>query len=218
MWLMCRIATAIAGLLTIALLLLAFTRLPGRAYAWFAEDEYKLTKEPDAIVVLGGGGIPSKSGLMRSYLAAEAGQRHQQANVVLSLPADEHAAPGESHVEKMKAELVLRGIASERIKLETDSFNTHQQAVALYQHFTRDGNHPNVLLVTSDYHLKRSLLTFRRAGFERIAGLPAIATEVEADFGPLVRIRYTFWGNLQAYVVMARELTAMGVYKVKGWI
>ena len=56
---MCRIATAIAGLLTIALLLLAFTRLPGRAYAWFAEDEYKLTKEPDAIVVLGAEVFPA---------------------------------------------------------------------------------------------------------------------------------------------------------------
>ena len=215
-WLLFRFTLVSTGLTAFTLLILALTPLPSRAFAHFSRDGYPLKKSPDYIVVLGGGGIPSESGFMRTYFAAEAALHYPSANVILSLPEDSEQRP--SNVEKMQQEIILRGVAADRILLEKESYNTYQQAEAIYRMLSQENPHPDLVIVTSGYHLKRALGTFRKAGFERVAGMPALDEEVKADFGPLVRLRYEFWNNLQYYGIMAREYTAIAVYKAKGWM
>jgi hypothetical protein len=83
--------------------------------------------------------------------------------------------------------------------------------------------------------MRRAVLTFRKAGFTRINGLPAFEDALEAnllfkdedlggnklpmpDIGGSISVRYQFWNHLKYEILIARELSALGYYKVRGWI
>jgi uncharacterized SAM-binding protein YcdF (DUF218 family) len=215
-WFCTKWSVVFAGITTFLLLFGALTSLPGRAYSWLSDDADGFQGSPDIIVVLGGGGIPSESGLTRCWYGADLAQTYSNAVLIAALPDDKGKEI--SNVERMRGELVLRGISETRVQLETQGLNTHQQAANLYARLTAEGDHPSVMLITSEYHLRRALKTFRKAGFEKVTGMPAHSRDVDADLGPLVNLRYTFWNNLEAYIMLARECTAMSVYKLKGWM
>ena len=215
-WFCTKWSVILTGLLTIILCLAALTSLPGKAYGWLSDDAYVLEGSPEAIVVLGGGGIPSESGLTRCWYGADLAKAYTEARVFAALPEDD--SEGVSNVERMRQELILHGVDASRIHLEKQGLNTHQQAANLYVQLTAEGDHPSLMLVTSEYHLKRALKTFRKAGFEKVTGMPALSRDVDTNLGPLVGLRYNFWNNLEAYGMLARECTAMTVYKLKGWM
>lgn len=96
----------LAGLALLVLLTLCFTPVPWRIYRWLGTDSAALYAEPDYIVVLGGGGIPSESGLMRTYRAAEEGRRWPTARLIVALPGQVGADT--SQADRMRAELILR--------------------------------------------------------------------------------------------------------------
>lgn len=224
---------ALVGLAAVTLAALGFTSLPWKAYAWLSTDAARLGDGPEYIVVLGGGGIPSRSGLVRSYRAAEAARRFEDATVIVALPQDdelEKSAPA-----RMKAELVLRGVAADRILLEPGGRNTREQALNVAEMIDADPARAPVLVVTSPDHLKRALLSFRKAGFGRVAGLPSLEESVAIDLsydadalggnglpvpdvGGMITVRYRFWTNLAYEMDVARELCALAYYRLKGWI
>jgi uncharacterized SAM-binding protein YcdF (DUF218 family) len=166
--------------------------------------------------VLGGEGIPSESGLMRTYCAAHLGHQYPAARLICALPADGN--PDTSSVGRMRDELVLRGVARERVALETRARNTHEQSVAVRAMLGEAALGEPLLVVTSPSHARRALLCFRKAGFRKVGCEAAIGTDAEADMGRHVFLRYGFWNMLEAQVRFARELTAMAVYKLRGWI
>lgn len=219
-----------AGLVLLLVVALCFTPFPWRAYAWLARDTQSLTGEPDVLVMLGGGGIPSESGLMRSYALAEQARRHPNALVAVAMPDTNDLS-----CIRMKEELVMRGISPDRIIWEDQGRNTREQALRLHTMLYADGMEPNTLLVTSPNHMKRALLTFRKAGFHAITGRSEFGEALTADLhytrqelggtaaalpdiGQSYTLRYSFWNNLHYQFRVLHELAGLAYYRVMGWI
>jgi uncharacterized SAM-binding protein YcdF (DUF218 family) len=230
------------GGLFLFFVVMALTPLP--FYAWY---NYSLSKAgihrpPDYIIVLGGGGMPSETGLMRCWYGAKAANYFTRAKVIIALPGD--ANDSLSSVNLMKKELVMRGVAKERIILEDSGTNTRAQAVNIFRltiynlRFTNESSIVNrqssILLVTGPEHLPRAVLSFLKAGFSRIDGLPAFESTIESDItfndctlggrkwipgiGENLNLRYHFWTQLRYEELLMREWMAMIYYKLKGWI
>lgn len=222
---------AFFGLILLAAIALCFTQIPWRAYEWLGTDKQVLAEEPDVLVMLGGGGVPSESGLMRSYVLAEAARLFPNAMVAVAMPDTNDISS-----IRMKEELVLRGIKAERILWEDQGRNTREQATRLRQMLYADGLDPVVVLVTSPAHMKRSLLTFRKAGFEKIfpqtefgvsmaSNLSYVREDLGAepavpmpDIGQNEMLRYHFWSNLSIEVRVLHEFAALAYYRLMGWI
>lgn len=220
---------AAGGVFFFGVVALSFTTVPWRIYRGLAHDPCSLSGPPDYIVVLGGGGIPSESGLMRTYRAAEWARQFPSARVVAALPGDE--ANPDSSLCRMVRELVLRGVARERIQTEPRGQNTREQALRVRAMLPGD---PSLLLVTSPPHMRRALLTFRKAGFTKVAGAAAFNESAEmtsggvtggpgetgwlARAGESVVLRYDFWNRLGYLGQSAREYAALAYYWLRGWI
>jgi uncharacterized SAM-binding protein YcdF (DUF218 family) len=112
----------IAGILTCFFLVLSFTDIPYYAYHQLGETQEELTNTPDLIVVMGGGGMPSPDGLMRTFYAAEVAKKYEQAKIIIALPYSE----GDSlyQLRLMANELIVKGIDSLRISFEPLGFST----------------------------------------------------------------------------------------------
>jgi uncharacterized SAM-binding protein YcdF (DUF218 family) len=91
-----------------------------------------------------------------------------------------------------------------------------------------------VMLVTSPEHMRRSLLCFRKAGFEQVCGLSAFENAAEADFsfrdddlgrnpvlvpdvGSNLQLRYQVWTHLRYEIMFTREMLALVYYRLRGW-
>jgi uncharacterized SAM-binding protein YcdF (DUF218 family) len=92
----------------------------------------------------------------------------------------------------------------------------------------------SILIVTSPEHLTRSVLTFKKAGFKKVDGVPAFEKVIESDItfndtilggrkwipgiGENLAIRYQFWTQMRYEGMMFREFLAIVYYKLKGWV
>jgi uncharacterized SAM-binding protein YcdF (DUF218 family) len=166
-----------AGLVFLTILALCFTPYPWRAYAWLARDGHVLITSPDVLVLMGGGGIPSESGLMRSYVLAQMARKYPNAMVAVAMPDTNDVS-----CIRMREELMLRGIAPDRMVWEDQGRNTREQALRLHDHALRGwpgarraGRH------FAQSHVKRTLLTFRKAGFHDVTGLAEFGESLNAD-------------------------------------
>jgi uncharacterized SAM-binding protein YcdF (DUF218 family) len=229
-----RVVLVVWGVVALVPIILAFTSYPGRMSQWLATDSARLRDKPEFIVLLGGAGIPSNSGLMRTFCAAEEARRYPDATVIVVLPSDPKKK--DSDIDRMKNELVMRGVASGRILLESQGRNTREQALQVARVLGQRFADRRLLTVTSPYHLKRALLTFRKAGFRQVAGVGAVeqTQPVEVrykskelggkriplapDMGQSTFMRYGFWHNVETEVTFASELSALSYYWGRGWI
>jgi uncharacterized SAM-binding protein YcdF (DUF218 family) len=222
----------LAGIAALAITGLCFTRIPYRLYHRLSADPEVLQGAPTHIVVLGGGGIPSQSGLVRAYHGAAMGRRFTNAVVIVALPGGEGEA---REAEEMRREVVMRGVPEDRVLVEPHGRNTREQAMGILDMIGGSGDSARVLLVTSPEHMRRSLLTFRKLGFAYIAASAAFDDSVDADMtyasadlggrrgilpdvGPSVMLRYQVWTNFNYLLDVARESCAMLYYRLRGWI
>ncbi|MGE3957978.1 MAG: YdcF family protein [Vicinamibacterales bacterium] len=114
---------------------------------------------------------------------------------------------------RVMADVLLRlGIPADRIVLETESHNTHDEAVII-QRMLQSRPVDHLVLVTSQFHMRRSVGTFRAVGLEVI---PAVAREPESID--------TWWGKLiptdkamDDTALAAHEVMGMLVYAARGW-
>lgn len=219
------------GFIFIIMIILSFTSVPFWGYYWLGTCKCEKEMKPDYIVVLGGSAMPGKSGLMRTYYAAELAHRFPQAKVIISLPGDE--ADSASSINLMRKELLIRDVKRERILLETTGKNTRYQALELKKQIRAEND--TLLLVTSPEHMRRAILTFRKAGFNNISGLAAFEQTIDFDLlfddkalggrnrflpeiGNNLKLRYQFWIHLEYEILIIREIVALGFYGLKGWI
>jgi uncharacterized SAM-binding protein YcdF (DUF218 family) len=209
-----------AVLLCAALFLLqvgtAVFGLPFGLGSWIVAADWVGEAPPKYVVVLGGGGIPSESGLMRTFYAAYYGTNFADSVYVVCLPAD--GDPDAGSVGAMREELVRRGVRRDAIQMEYRGRNTHEQAVGVRELLGKEALGEPVLLVSSPTHMRRALLCFSREGFTDLQAAPARAVGAEADLGPGVGMRYRFWQNLETNIRVVRELVALAYYRLRGWI
>jgi len=195
------------GCLFFILLIFCLTSAPFWVWYNLSTKHAGIHRPPEFIVVLGGGGMPSESGLMRTWYAARVGNHFSQSKIIIALPGD--TADSLSSVYQMKEELILRGISGKRISFESNGTNTRAQAINIKKLITNyelritnkfssesdtalsnkrivtlsSIQHPasSILIITSPEHLYRAVRTFRKAGFLLVDGVPAYETAIESE-------------------------------------
>jgi uncharacterized SAM-binding protein YcdF (DUF218 family) len=225
-----RIFTLIAGIFFLICILLAFTTLPYYGLHWLGTSESELKWKPETIILLGGGGMPSESNLMRSWYTGLAAKSFKKSAVLIAMPGE--ITDSLSTPNQMAKELILRGAGEDRIIYENRGTNTRAQSI--YCKEMLDPHEP-VLLVTSPEHARRAVLCFRKTGFKKVSALPAFENAVEADLsfkddelggnkllvpdvGKSISLRYQLWNHLKYEIIFAREIIAICYYKIRGWI
>ena len=213
------------GVMALLMLVFALTPLPGVAYHWLGRAGSDSAASPDVIVMMGGGGIPSESGLMRCYETAVQAKRHPKARVILAMPFE----PGETNGRPgaVVRELIQRGVDADRISQEGKGRHTREQAAAVWK-MVGGKKPPVVMVVSSPEHVRRSVLAFRKAGFPQVSGMGTHSQVLEADLslaqGRLPRpdqttlLRYQVWEGVILQIRVLREGTALLYYQLKGWI
>jgi uncharacterized SAM-binding protein YcdF (DUF218 family) len=114
--------------------------------------------------------------------------------------------------DSMRAALVVLGIPSEQLLVETESRNTREEAVVVGR-LLRDRQIDRVVLVTTGVHMRRALGTFRAAG---IAAVPAIARSSQADLTPSQRWFPSDRGLWYSGQIV-HELLGLAYYTARGW-
>ena len=72
----------------------------------------------------------------------------------------------------LKRYLVQIGIPPDDILIETNSRNTHENAVETCKILCRDSVQPRILLITSAFHIRRAAACFKKAGFKNLDTFP----------------------------------------------
>ncbi len=220
-----------AGVVALVLWLFALTPLPWKVFGWMGAAGPDRDAAPAYIVLMGGGGIPSESGLMRCYETAVQAARHPKAKVVVAMPLEPDEKPGGTTV--VMRELMLRGVDRARILHEDKGRHSAEQARFTWKLVDGARAQPAVMIVSSPEHVLRSRLAFRKAGFTKVRGAGTFGEMLHADLsmpsetiaslpvpdpGRSILLRYRVWDTLIIEVRVLRELAALGYYKLKGWI
>lgn len=222
-----------AGWTALLLFLAAWLGLPWPVYRWLNSDGLASPRpDPDVIVMMGGGGIPSESGLTRAWQTAEEAHRYPSARVMVAMPFE----PGESATNRgaVVRELILRGVPEHRLDQEGAGRHTREQAGLVRAMLGARADAQAILIVTSPEHLRRSVLAFRKAGFDTVMGQGVEYQRLEAAVeitepaspgispgnwvGGSLMLRYRIWDNLILEIKVLRELAALAYYRAQGWI
>ena len=223
----------ITGCLFITLCILAFTTLPFWAYYSLGTANSKITREPATIIMLGGAGIPSGDGLIRSYYTASLAKANPGVPVIIAMPGD--ITDSLSAPRLVENELLIRGVNPSSISYERTGRNTREQAQKIAAGKTSAQLQLPITLVTSPEHMKRAVLAFRKCGFTAVSGLPTFEYALDATdltfrdsdlkgnklvppIGNNLQIRYQFWNHLKYEIMVMREYFGLAYYKLRGWI
>lgn len=222
--------TIFFGLLFLSMIVLSFTSLPWHAYHRLGTKLVsKQNQNPEFIVLLGAGGIPGAEGLLRTWYAIEAARKFPTSAIVIALPADTADFEASDHMRIIQ-QLTNAGVASNRILSEIRGTNTREQSVFIFKMIEKKT--ASLLIITSPEHMYRSILTFRKTGFENVNGLPAFENSFDEELlisgegtpgekkskSGNLGLRYNMWSYLQYEIKVSREYIALAFYKLKGYI
>lgn len=215
----------VSGAFFLIMLFLSFTDIPYYAYHRLSSPNDTLQSKPDLIVVLGGSGMPSPDGLMRTYYGAEAANENKEAKIIIAFPYSDDA-DSLFQLKAMAKELILKGIDSARITYEPFGFNTRSQAENIGEMSGIKKNEISLLIITSPEHMYRAIKTFQKVGYTNVGSLAAFekpideikleGKEEKRSIGLL--LRYNMWSYLNYEILVLREYMAITYYKFKGWI
>lgn len=222
------------GVFFFIVIALAFTFLPYAVQHWLASGIESHQCEPAAIVMFGAAGLPGGENMVRLYHVAAAHTRYPSLPIYICLPGN----PENDHstLQKIRRELTMRQVADTLIRFVHQGKNTRAQVVELASIENKALLHRCIVVVTSPVHMRRSLLSLRKAGFRCLVALPAFEAPFESElrfdmpkaddhqnftsypFTQSLTLRYSFWGRLKHIIESARELTALTYYWLWGWI
>jgi uncharacterized SAM-binding protein YcdF (DUF218 family) len=171
-----RTGRAFVTFATVMILLIGATPLPELALRpleqWYPAHEP--TEAPHGIIVIGGGQnvelteaykrpqINDRGETMTEFLALA--RRFPDAKLVFAGGSGDLVEHKLSEAEVMKRFVAQQGVDTERLILESKSRNTHENAL-----FAKDLVNPKPserwLLITSAWHMPRSVATFEKAGW-----------------------------------------------------
>lgn len=227
-----RILLIIAGCFMILALILAMTSLPFWARYRLGNYQASISENVQTIVVMGAGGFPSETLLIRLWYTAELATKYPASKVVITTPGD--TLDLKSTISQMKRTLIDWGVDSTRILFEAVGLNTRHQAMMVHHIFEQKNVKEPLVIVTSPEHIFRSILCFEKVGFKKVYGKPASEVMLETDLrikskelggrvvvpdvGNSISIRYKFWDYLKYEIIVAREYMAIFYYWLSGWI
>ncbi len=225
LWKTIKILFFILGIVFAAMIILALTSAPFYMYYNLGKNpgDEPQAIAPHCIVMFGGAGMPSEDNLMRLYHTA-ALARHYKVPVVLVHPED----------SLCQAEMtrLLRQDGINDINYMTAGSNTRSQCVNLKDERPQLIDQ-QFLVVTSPEHVRRTMKSLHKVGFEQAYGVAAYPSTVDFDLSldkkqlggnelvpsvENVKMRYTFFNYLKLEITCLREYCALAYYKVKGWI
>lgn len=190
------------------------------------EDRFERPGSPPddvaGIIVLGGffegainlarGGYELNSSADRIVEAAVLARRYSEARVVVTGGSGSLLLDGEADGATAPRLLEALGIGRERMVLEDQSRDTYENAL-----FTRELVEPQEgetwLLVTSAFHMPRSIMLFRRAGFDVVPWPVDYRTTGEDTLG---LSRNNVVHTLQTMGLALREWIGLVSYRVTG--
>jgi uncharacterized SAM-binding protein YcdF (DUF218 family) len=202
------------------------------ASAWLLSPLPLLIDEPlvvnevpensSAIVCLGGGtiqGYPGAAGWHRIALSVRLYRAGLAPVVIFSGGA---GYPGRPEAEIYADAARSMGLPGEAIRLEARSASTVEHPRRLNESgVLRDlgGTSAPLLVVSSPYHGRRVRAVFQHAGYTRVRvvtamGRPPAWLEDEISRTTGQRI----WERIYRFLYSLREWTALGYYKLRGWI
>jgi uncharacterized SAM-binding protein YcdF (DUF218 family) len=166
-----------------ALLLLIVGLSPlGNALTVPLEDRFPradLSSAPAGIIILGGAEDRLVGSARKAPTLNEAGERLLEGAILANRFPDTKIAfsggdagilyKSDSEAEGAAAILTKLGVARDRLILETDARDTYENAMFLKKELKREGAlgpGKKWLLITSAYHMPRSVGAFREAGFD----------------------------------------------------
>lgn len=177
--------------------------------------------EANAVVVLSGGSIKGASNLPlsdESYKRAMWGimlaKNHNLPLLFSGAGAESHYTESDAFLESMEQLQNTLGIEIPRNKpLGTQEFSLHVEAKSLdtYENaklskeaFEKEGiTHPTIYLVTSAYHMKRSIALYKHFGFNVIPAATAFKISLRAKNG---------WDYLPNIGALEKSYTALHEY------
>lgn len=214
------------------IIVLAFTSVPYYARMYLAKVNVEYTESVETIVIMGGGGFPSEALMMRLWYTMEASTEFPNSKIVLTTPGK--LSDSLSTIFQMQQYLIDQGIDAERIVIENVGVNTRHQAQEVYRLYQKEEIQVPLLIVSSPAHIKRSVLSFKKVGFNKVYGKPAMEQVLEVDLrlknrnlggnkiapnaGNSIAIRYQFWDYMKYEIEVLREYLALFYYSLHGWI
>jgi uncharacterized SAM-binding protein YcdF (DUF218 family) len=193
-------------------LLAAYLFLFQTSLVWMVAAPLKVIETPvhaDAIVVFAGGaGESGKAGggyqervkkAVQLYQAGDAPQIVFSSGFAFAFP----------EADVMRDLAIANGVPASAIELERHAANTHENVLFTHDIAVRRGWR-RVLLVSSPYHMRRALLTWRKAAPE----VAVTATPVESSQFYL----HTRGASLDQIRGIVQEYVAIVMYWWRGWI
>jgi uncharacterized SAM-binding protein YcdF (DUF218 family) len=227
-----RITLIVCGAFFLLMVIMALTPLPFWARYNLGSSKDYVPEDTKTIVVMGGGGFPSESVLMRLWFTKELALSFPESKIIVTTPGD--TLDTTSTIVSMKQELIKSGIDSIRIFYEAEGLNTRHQALLIHELFKTGNFKEPLVVVSSPEHLFRTILCFEKVGFIEVSGKSAHESMLETDLrlkgkklggnktvpdvGNSISLRYKFWDYMKYEITVMREYMAIAYYKIKGWI
>ncbi|WP_426703004.1 YdcF family protein [Rhodanobacter sp. Col0626] len=167
----------------------------------------------DAIVVLGGGKLPSGA----DWVPGDVHGRATRLGFGLQLFRDSRAGiillSGEDQARKMRLRLQEQGVPASALLMEDESANTHQNAL-FSARLLKHEKLQRILLVTSGIHMPRAAACFTRQG------LTVIPAPVPDSDGKYRQVGHSWWPKRKALSLSTRcmrEYLGLWSYRLLGW-
>jgi uncharacterized SAM-binding protein YcdF (DUF218 family) len=182
-----------------------------------------LPDKVDGILLLGGDEDPRRSELrgqptalhsMQRYLAfVELSQRYPAAKLVY-VGGSGHLIQDSSMTEADVAReaLAIMGIPPSRMVFETQSRNTHENAVFTARMLKPDPQH-QWLLVTNAFHMPRAVGCFRKAGWNIAPYAAGYLSDGDLGLAPKFNLAY----NLFGFSLAVHEYVGLIAYRFMGY-
>ncbi len=215
----------LVGISALGSALLAVTPI-GPAMLFALEERFsrpaKLPERIDGILLLGGAVNPALSlssgetvlncGAERVLGGVALARRHPEAKLILVGGEGELFPTGYSEARATLKFVVDQGIAPARILLEEKSRTTHESAVYAKE-LLRPAPRQAWVLVTSAYHMPRSVGAFTAAGWQVIP----YPVDFSIDPGTDLRPSFSLLDGLSASTLAGKEWVGLVAYRLMGW-
>lgn len=172
--------------------------------------EPAIAEPPTGIVVLGG---PGDAAGHRLIAAAALSRRFPEAKVVFTGGSGAFIPNGPMEADLAGPKLLSLGVPADRLVLESRSRNTPENAAFSYD-IVQPKPGDRWILVTSAFHMPRSMGVFRVAGW---SGLTAWPVDFRAEDAGFLYEQSSISGGLEVVDLAVREWMGLAAYRALGY-